>query len=337
MSLIFCPSGTLVNQEIWLPEEPFDYDWARFGCNQLRCGRCGQAVRATPREVGFGRHYECACQKHDEFGVHVIHSDAGTDHAFETEWHCAGHPRLQLPAVLDGVEIPASGPDPATVHRCLVEPPFIAPGFDTRAFWVQRLFRLMSSEDHRAMVGRAVATHLTSEDPELTQSALAFFILSPFAEGAEQLAGVAARDRERLRATPAPRSSKASLYDRFLEAIDARLLLDKDGRVLDEPALEVAKAALLRGEAAEELVYAIVQHDAAWLAASSAAIVKAKPNALDYVLAAFEEMPEDARDHGIAVLRKLSKKADAAVRSWARENGISLRAARRAREGGSLE
>jgi hypothetical protein len=325
VSLVFCKPGTLVNPRLWLPEEPFDYSWGSFGCNQLRCGRCGQAVASRVIEQ-HGRHYECACQARDEYGVHPLGADAGQDRAFETAWHCGGHPRLALPTVLDGIPVAASGPEVAAVQRGFTDPPFTAPGFSSAAFWVTRLFRLMSTEEHKARVGNAVATYLTSEDAALLQRALDFYYLAPEAAGAEQLAALAVRDRVVLRGFPASGNASASLYDRLLASIEARLMLEKDGGgTVDEPALEVARSALLRGEAEEELVYAVAQHDAAWLAASAAAIVRAKPTALDYVLTAFEDLPEAHRDHGLAVLRQLDKKADAAVRRWARENGVSLK------------
>jgi RNase P/RNase MRP subunit POP5 len=94
--------------------------------------------------------------------------------------------------------------------------------------------------------------------------------------------------------------------------------------VLDRPALEVARSALLAGEAEGELVFAVAHHDASWLAESVATIVRANRDTMDFVLAALTDLLPPHRDRALVVLRQLDKKADSSVRRWAKQHGVRL-------------
>ena len=166
MSLIFCkPAGSLIGGKGWLPTEPFDYAWGRFGCNKLKCGACGQWLKQhVPSTDPDARHYECACQQYDAYGYHLIGSDEGHVNAFVTEWACAGHPQFQLPATLDGVRIADDAVLSNVVTAALGNPPFVAPEIRAPSFWVQRLYRLLQQDAPHRTIGNAVAAALGSSD-----------------------------------------------------------------------------------------------------------------------------------------------------------------------------
>jgi hypothetical protein len=322
LTLVHClVAATLVGPKKWLPDEPFDYGWNAIGCNQLRCMSCGQWVQSRLEEARFCRHYECACQARDEYSYHVIGSDAGTEREFRTAWYCAGHPLLPLPSKLDGIEIGAVAPWSAIVRQTLATPPFLAPGFRTPSFWVQRLYRLLPSASQQAAVGLAVASLLSSTDPPTARAAMDFFIDIPGAPGAEQIAGVAERERDRLRAVPDPGSKTGdSLYDRMLAAIDARLVIVIDGAPVDQAALEVARRALLAGEADSGMMFRVAPIDATWYCEHAAAIVRARPDDIEFALEALTSVPAEGRALALQNVRSLGKAAGLAVNRWVKEH-----------------
>lgn len=324
MTLTFCPPrGALVKPQIWLPVEPFDYAWAQFGCNQLGCGACGQRVRSSVDHARHCRHYECACQSRDEYGFHLLGADDGRDRAFESAWRCGGHPPLMLPTTLDGVAVPARDSFDEVVARTLLDPPFVAPGFESSEFWIVRLHHLVPEADQKSAIGRAVAARLSGEDPRLVEAAIGFFFLSPEAAGAERLAEVAASQRLHLLSTPAPGDPEFSLYDRFLEAIGARLTLPVDVQKVDEPALDVARGALLRGEAAEEMIFAVADHDPQWLVDHVVEIVRSQRDMVGYILESLVDLAPDQRSTAMAAMSRIDRKTAAAVKRWAEDNGAA--------------
>ena len=126
--------GYCVSAEEWLPAEPFDFDWVQLspivGCNRLRCGSCGVDVRsvlgfelppnlqATEAQVYAlvdagdvsrftkspkSRLY--ACPHFNTVAKSFFRAQPENDYAPFTPWGCGGHPKLSLPAVLEGVAI----------------------------------------------------------------------------------------------------------------------------------------------------------------------------------------------------------------------------------------
>ena len=325
MTLVYCsPAGTLVEPRLWFPTESYDYVWGRFGCNQLRCGSCKQIVRSHVDAEKYCRHYECACQARDEYDLHELGSDADVDRPFETSWRCAGHPRLSLPVRLDGIEISTVGPFASIVSRALQDPPFVAPGFSSKSFWVQRLFRLLPTEAQQETVSRAVSFHFNSEDATTARSAMDFFCDIPWAAGGEQLAEVAFRESERLRGTSDPEEPKASLYDRILDAIECRLLSFQKPEEIDRPTLELARSALLRGEGTTDLIFAVSLRDSRWFAQAATKIVQAHSGELDIVLRALTDADEADRAHAVAEIRAIDEKTDSKVRRWFKKNGLRI-------------
>jgi hypothetical protein len=319
--LVCCPvAALLVGPKRWLPEEPFDYGWDAIGCNQLLCGRCKRRVQSRLDTARFCRHYECACQSRDEYNYHVIGSDAGDDHEFRTAWHCAGHPALTLPIRLDGIDVAVDGSLGSIVVHTLAHPPFIAQGFRTASFWVQRLYRLLPEGPQRAALGQAVASQLVSSDPAIVRAAIDFFSDIPAANGGEQIAVVAERERDRLRATADPVSADISLYDSLLEAINARLVLMNAGAPADRAALEVARRALLSGEADEATLFRIARIDPAWYCGHTADIVRARPLIIEYALEALAGIPAADRAVGLENIQRIGKAAARAATRWRNEH-----------------
>ncbi len=317
MSLVYCPpDGTLVGPSYWLPTEPFDFVWGPFGCDQLRCRSCGQAVQSTIDDAKQFRRYRCACQSRDEYGYHLIGSDAGQLQPFVTAWHCAGHPRLALPVELDGIAVSAVGPFAQIVHQTLADPPFVAPGIKTPSFWVQRLYRLLPAAAQQAMVGQAVAAELSSAEPRVVRAATDFFFALPAAAGADQVAAVAERDRDRLRATPDPVSPKQSLYRRMLEAVEQRLAVEAGGAPADRAALALGRRALVAGEAGSDMIFRMATSDSTWFCEHAADIVRAQPDELDVVLEAMQDVPADGRARALHDLEAIDEATHDAVRDW---------------------
>lgn len=309
-----------MGQKWWLPTEPFDYSWGRFGCNQLRCGTCKLPVQSSIDETKHCRRYACACQSRDEYGYHIIGEDAGYIHEFITGWYCAGHPRLPLPVVLDGIEIAEVSPFASIVNATLATPPFVAPTYRTPSFWVQRLFRLLPTAAQRDAIGRAVARQLVSQDARTARAAIDFFLDLPWAAGVAEVAAVANLHRDRLRATRDPLSQmQSSLYDRIMEAVGARLAVREDGAV-DAAALDVACRALLAGEAEITLVYRVASSDPAWFSAHAAAIARTYPAEMDFVVHAVTYLSDQARSQVLQDIRAISKAAAKVVRAWLKEN-----------------
>ncbi|MEO7733620.1 MAG: hypothetical protein ABIY55_21835 [Kofleriaceae bacterium] len=242
----------------------------------------------------------------------MLGSDAGQLQEFVTAWHCGGHPQLALPTTLDGIEISAVGPFAAIVAQTLAAPPFIAPGFNTPSFWVQRLYRLLPTAAQQAMVGQAVAAQLVSSDARVAKAAMEFFRDIPRAPGADQVAVVAGRDRSRLRATPDPHAAGASLHDSSLETV-ARRLSVLPGAPVDHAALDVGRRALLAGEATDDVIFGVAANDPSWFASHAADIVRARPDELDFVVEALKDLAVTARTQAFRKVSALSEAAKASV------------------------
>lgn len=316
MKLIYCKAGTLVEPRLWLPEEPFDYVWGRFGCNQLICGSCKQPVRSSVREGQLSRHYACRCQERDEFDIHEIDSDADQERGFETSWRCNGHPQLQLPTVLDGEEVSEVGSYERLVARTLDAPPFVAPGFRGKSFWVRRLFRLMPTEAQRSAMSRAVADQLSSDDASVVRAALDFFEDAPWAEGVEALALVGERRAKWLCATPDPERAGRSLYKRLLDAINVQLLISEERASIDQNALALARAAVLSGEASVDLLMTSALRDQVWFSSSIVEVYKANAREWPFILRALDDVSSDQRTQAIEKLCAVDEKTEKKIRRW---------------------
>jgi hypothetical protein len=134
------------------------------------------------------------------------------------------------------------------------------------------------------------------------------------------VANVAARDRDRLGATADPVSADASLYDSLLEAINARLALVTDGVPADRAALEIARRALLSGEAHETTVFRVARVDSSWYCEHAADIVRARPTIIEYALEALAGVSAADRVIGLENIQRIGKAAARAATRWRNEH-----------------
>jgi len=309
-----------VNASGWIPTEAFDYECGAggnaVGCNNLRCNRCGGGVRWRLEEGKSDRIYHCGCDIYSAHQSEPLKEYAGPEHFFHGDWECAGHPALELPVVLDGVELSEIGPYEEIVSRALLEPPFVPPGYGwSSTYWVERLFYLMPTEAQKARVGRAVASALSSEDARLVKAALDFFDRTWNAAGREQLLVVAHRDGERLRAMRDPGFPSRSMYDAFASGIQVWLLYGAD--VAGEgSALARVRSARLNGSAAAEDFMDLAWRDPRWFYKNAAAIVDTQPAALPWVLEELMVFPPSCRLKPLAELRKIGKETAAEMKQW---------------------
>lgn len=309
-----------MNASGWIPPEPFDHGWGsgwnEVGCNNLRCNRCGGGVRWRLEEGKSDRNYECGCDGYSAHQAEPLKEYAGPEHFFHGDWECAGHPALELPVVLDGVELSAIGPYEEIVSRALLEPPFGPPGDGwSSTYWVQRLFHVMPTEAQKAMVGRAVAAALSSEDARLVRAALDFFSRTWNAAGREQLLVVANRDGDRLRAMRDPGFPSRAMYDAFASAIQEWLLYGTDVVIEGSP-LALARSAMLVGTAKAEALVGFAWRDPRWFYRNATAIVAAQPAALPWVLEELMVFPAPCRIKPLAELRKIGKETAAEMKGW---------------------
>jgi hypothetical protein len=209
------------------------------------------------------RHYACACQRHDETVVYRIGGESDDLYPLElTEWVCAGHPDLVLPATLDGVRLDAATDWDALAAEAILSPPFAPPRVELA--WTTRLYRLLGAE--RVLLSRAVAGLLTAEDPRLVRGAHLFFFNEREAEGADRIAAHVAARKDWLSTAPNPDHPGYSMINYAAMLLHERLrLVDEAGGPVDRLALDVAKDLTLAGIGPSHTPHAFSIHDPDWL------------------------------------------------------------------------
>lgn len=291
----------LVGPRYWLPPEPFEFGWTtRVGCNNLRCERCGSPVRAEV--TGERRHYACACQEHDETGVFLI--DGEPDDLYPpilTDWVCAGHPDLLLPATVDGVRLDAATDWDTVAAEAVLDPPFTPPLVELHAAWPTRLYRLLGAE--RVQLSHAVARLLAAEDPRLVRGAYHFFFNEPSAEGAESLAPSVVARRDWLGSVP-------ELLDQAAVLLHERLrLVDEAGGPVDRTALDAAQELALAGIGPSHTPLALPPE---WLLAHAKQLAGANGRWISALVFVAKRLPAAQRDQ---LLRDLEEVAPEPVRA----------------------
>jgi hypothetical protein len=269
------PYPELVGARNWLPTEPFEYGWAAgVGCNNLRCERCGEPVRAEVLPGERSRRYACGCRQLDvAWSTQVGVADDDLLPPFRG-WACQGHPDFPLPTTLDGVPLDAGTDWGAVAAAAIRRPPFEPPGIRRHAAWLIRLYHLLDAE--RAPLSRAIAGLLDADDPVLVRGALDFLLVERSAPGAERIAGVLTERRERLSATPDPRHPSQTLLDSASDLLLDRLLDAASARGRADPReLAVAKELALAGVGHDDVLLALSKHDPKWLWANAGGLVRA--------------------------------------------------------------
>ncbi|MFE7132714.1 hypothetical protein ACFVIM_17835 [Streptomyces sp. NPDC057638] len=306
------PYPQLVGARFWLPTRPFEFGWASpVGCNALRCTRCGEPVRSHTRPDTEDRHYACGChQRHTAWIDRIGYASDDLYPAF-TDWVCAGHPDVELPLVLDGVELDAATDWDALVAGAALRPPFDPPGVELNARWLTRLYRLLGAE--QPVVSRAVARLLNAGDPRLVRAAYDFFGNERQAPGAELLAGSVAGRREWLGRVPDPREPASSLLTAAARLLHDRLLVvDTEGAPVDGPALALAKELALAGIGPDDTPLTFRDYDPEWLWAHGGALVAVNVEWADPLVDASAWAPAALRG---TVLTEMARAAPRAVRT----------------------
>jgi hypothetical protein len=233
--------GYMVAPGEWLPTEPFDYDWTIgglfIGCNQLKCGNCGEMVRATIE--GNVRKYTCACNWNPvSYGGQSVGAPINEMTGEMLPWACCGHPSLTRPTTLDGVALSVSS-DWKTIARDTIgrklAPPGVAKASNLRGFWMQRLYNLVGDG---APIAAAMAELLSDADARMRVAATSFFTTNSRAPGAERAAQAMDEHPELFAGVPDPDNEKLTLWD-WMESV-LSLRIDEDPvaeKVLKERAL----------------------------------------------------------------------------------------------------
>jgi hypothetical protein len=342
------PNAELVGGKLWLPVEAFEHGWASpVGCNRLRCTKCGEAV--TSSVIGDGgsggagavRRYRCGCAQRDESWRSSVAGDPDGVGPPATSWECAGHPVLELPCVLDGERLEEDADEAAwreLARRGLVTPPLVPPGLQLGAVWVTRLYRLLGSAEARRKLGEAVAQLVedAGEEAAVRAEALEVFFNDPAAPGADRLAALVTTQRAALSGLAHPTRRKTSLLDALAQVLHERLLLvDGAGRPRDGAALAAAQQLALGGVGPSSAPYTFADHAPAWLWQHAAALVKARPRWLGYVVQGVPAATAAQRGPALREIAALGAEQAAALRAELAEvaSGEALEALLREVEG----
>lgn len=298
--------GYCVSAAEWLPVEPFDFDWVQLtpivGCNRLRCGQCNVEVRslvgfelgpnlkATEDEVyalvaaGDGSRFApsphsrlYACRHFNTVANSFFRAEPDNDYAPFTPWGCAGHPKLSLPAVLEGVAIDEKSDFTELARRSFAGTLGVSlhPSVDREpGFWLQRLCRLVGMPVAEK-IAHAAASLVLDPDPRVRLGVIGFFRLGWNAPGAERLAP-ALRDHPELFADVLVPPDPITLERQLLDVLSYRLA----NHLNDQVAIEEMRAALSRRFAPlgmEQSLYSVAEVDQKWLLANGDQIVAKVP------------------------------------------------------------
>ncbi len=251
--------GVLVGPEQIFGPTPHDYAWpladVPIGCNRLRCRKCGELVRSGNKfgpgpefntrwlealrapdwnalaASGVLKHdsiyrlYVCGCLQHAETLYRYIEEEEAWQVVDPPPpWRCDGHPRLALPADVDGIAIGPATDFAALVSRAFAE---TLPREVTGVFgdhWLSRLFHLIKHDPAGEKLSRAVLAELTaSSDPSVRVEALDFFRRNPSAPGAGELLALGRAQRDRFAGVVNPKAPETDLLYFLLQALACQI------------------------------------------------------------------------------------------------------------------
>lgn len=274
----FCDEGGLLVGADDAVGAPEDARWSRFaprfGCANLRCSRCGEAVHNEVNDA-WRRTWRCACTTYTTAtGGPAPNPEPDAPYDASLPWSCAGHAdRTDIDAqtVLDGLDDLTSVPPPlrrwpgfAAAHRC------DAAGAG-RASLLQRLADVALSDEASAVrVSRAV-------------HALTYFPLDP---AAGRLAGAPPERWSR----PDPDCPGRPLAWTVAQAFGPRL----DPARGDTAAAAALQALAVRPPGVDFVLFPAVWADPAWAVSNTEAITDAAPDAWRSLLQALKGRPDDA-------------------------------------------
>ncbi len=302
--------GVLVPASGELSPHAFDFVYPgaplKWGCNNLRCRRCAHAVRdfagweptvATDdaRLLALSQHGDVAAAERDGLvardrtaRLYVCRCEAWAISATTPldeppdeftrlpAWRCGGHPALELPARLDGVDVDATSDWDAIARRALsgalARDEAGAAPWGTE--WLNRVRALVEPDPRADRIVAAALACATDDDERTATAALLFFSSNPARPEVDQLIAVYQQDRARFDARQNPGAAGHALTWWLLQAIAQRLLAGAGST----GTLDFARAtALAAGDKPGFLLHALEQRDAAWVAANAAALRAATP------------------------------------------------------------
>lgn len=275
--LSYCPlGGYLVRGD--LPNEPVDHDvegLSRLGCNRLRCGQCHESVRSVL--TGGVRQYECRCSHWTQQCAESPLDDPEPDQRTPSvPWRCEGHPRAELPMMLDGVEVTAANLT-ELITRSLHgwTPPGAHPEAKLGAYWAARMYVRFEKTVHADVVVRAAVAGLDAPDPLARARAQHFFYLVPLPVGAERALELLQGERALFAGVPYRIEGIAGddTLEDGLWHLAAPLVAEAGA------ARDLARSrALAPGRPSRGIYHALARGDAEWLAAHLEDVARANPD-----------------------------------------------------------
>lgn len=331
----FCrEGGALVPGYAWLPDLDADHAWGARGptpgCNQVRCAGCQEMVASWPDlKVASGaplaaemlhrdgpaaglasgglvdmpdaRLYACACTVTSTFGHRILAPEGGPDRGqAPLPWRCDGHPRLALPATVDGEHLSLDDLE-ATVAAALAgQLPAATPwpadqAKGMPAAWVARLYVILGPGPPREAIGRAAAAACKHADARTRGAALDFYLTHPIAPGAERVSGLVRDTPEAFGGIPIPWFPSVDLSDLTWRVLEQRLFVaGADGGAADATALDLARASALQSATGRDLALMRIAHwDRAWFHAHLPDVCRANPALLPSAVCVLEASEAD--------------------------------------------
>jgi hypothetical protein len=209
--------GFLTGDDDWLPDDPREYFGEHhgiyaIGCNNLLCAECGSRVRSAPgrwtppglspealyaepdwlrlpeasaRQWG-NRLYGCRCFTFTANASESLVLDSDAVEIGPSRWCCAGHPPLELPGQLAGIDL-GRDPDWDTVvaaHLGVATTPPLHPGLDGHlGFALTRIYLALGDEVERGRLGEAIAARCGRASPAERAGIALFYAQIPTAPG----------------------------------------------------------------------------------------------------------------------------------------------------------
>ncbi len=294
--LNLCPKGGIL---VWsgrnggyVPDDPHEFylgvENEVVGCSRLKCLKCGQQVTIERDPVPLGqdyRAYSCDCTTHLQDRQDRT---ADEDDQFDPylPWQCSGHPIVQLPAGVDGVEITSEADLRSVARRALAGwSPDASRAIDRKGIgWLKTLHARFVGSELDGIVSRVAADGMTDPDPRARAAALHFLNLFPFAPGAERIEDLVAGDRS-LFTMRDPLNSEATIEDSLLGLLGRRV----QHRDAAPRSLALAREELLRPGCSDELFDFLGADDEDWLVRNAEAIVRANPKRWRALLEGLED------------------------------------------------
>jgi hypothetical protein len=313
--------GCVVEATVQFPTDPTEVHVGLppyVACRNLRCLDCGCAVRNAPG-VAFVtradvaphvlseiydlpdlanapllgathpafRLYLCRCRRWlANRSYELEHDDRDDETLPDLPWRCGGHPAIEFPHDIYGVQVMSLAKLRDLVVRGFhgFDPPNIPPA-EVRASWLTRLYFRMSSTE-AGIVAQVALECLTDPDPRARYRALHFFhdIHDPRAR--EVVAHTLSTNRGLF--SEVPDATPLHICDTTLEHTAWRLLA---AAVTHGAARDLARADALAGRASRALYDALCSSDPAWVDEHAEQLARAAPDRVEDLETSFMVAP----------------------------------------------